>query len=46
MGLDYKHVHTQPPTPDLIDRVVQQFRAAGLQGTLSSPATKIGTKRS
>jgi pyruvate formate lyase activating enzyme len=29
MGLDYKHLHTQPPTPDLTKRVIEQFRAAG-----------------
>lgn len=29
MGLEYKHVDTLPPTPDLIHRVLQQFRAAG-----------------
>jgi len=29
MNLEYKHAHTPSPTPDLIDRVVQQFRAAG-----------------
>lgn len=29
MGLDYKHVDTPQPTPDLINRVLEQFRAAG-----------------
>jgi pyruvate formate lyase activating enzyme len=29
MGLDYKHHDTTPPTPDLIKRVLEQFRAAG-----------------
>ena len=29
MGLPYEHEHTPPPTPELIDRVVGQFRAAG-----------------
>lgn len=29
MGLDYKHVDTPTPTPDLINRVTEQFRAAG-----------------
>ena len=29
MKLDYKHVHTPTPTPDLISRVIEQFRAAG-----------------
>jgi pyruvate formate lyase activating enzyme len=29
MGLEYKHVDTQPPTRELIDRVLEQFRAAG-----------------
>jgi pyruvate formate lyase activating enzyme len=29
MGLDYKHLHTQPPTSDLTKRVIEQFRAAG-----------------
>ena len=27
--LDYKHVNTPTPTPDLVNRVVEQFRAAG-----------------
>jgi len=29
MGLEYKFVHTQPPGPDLVNRVIGQFRAAG-----------------
>jgi pyruvate formate lyase activating enzyme len=29
MGLDYKHVDTAPPTPALVNRVLEQFRAAG-----------------
>ncbi len=29
MRLDYKHVDTQPPTPELMQRVIEQFRAAG-----------------
>jgi pyruvate formate lyase activating enzyme len=29
MGLDYKHATTQPPAPDLIKRVLDQFRTAG-----------------
>ncbi len=29
MKLDYKHVDTPTPTPDLINRVLEQFRAAG-----------------
>jgi pyruvate formate lyase activating enzyme len=29
MGLDYKHANTPAPTPDLIARVIGQFRAAG-----------------
>jgi pyruvate formate lyase activating enzyme len=29
MGLDYKHINTPTATPDLIDRVLGQFRAAG-----------------
>jgi pyruvate formate lyase activating enzyme len=29
MGLDYRHADTQSPTPDLIERVLEQFRAAG-----------------
>ena len=29
MNLEYKHADTQPPTPDLINRVIGQFRAAG-----------------
>jgi len=26
MNLEYKLVHTTPPTPDLVDRVLEQFR--------------------
>jgi pyruvate formate lyase activating enzyme len=29
MGLEYEHVDTQPPTRELINRVLDQFRAAG-----------------
>jgi pyruvate formate lyase activating enzyme len=29
MNLEYKHIDTQPPSPDLINRVLEQFRAAG-----------------
>jgi pyruvate formate lyase activating enzyme len=29
MGLDYKHADTAPPSPELISRVVGQFRDAG-----------------
>lgn len=29
MGLEYKHLNTQPPSPDLIKRVHEQFRSAG-----------------
>jgi pyruvate formate lyase activating enzyme len=29
MNLEYKHLNTPPPTPDLVNRVIQQFRAAG-----------------
>jgi pyruvate formate lyase activating enzyme len=29
MGLEYKHADTPTPTPDLIERVIEQFRAAG-----------------
>ena len=29
MGLDYRHANTEPPTPDLIARVLGQFEAAG-----------------
>jgi pyruvate formate lyase activating enzyme len=29
MNLEYKHANTQTPTPDLIERVIAQFRAAG-----------------
>jgi pyruvate formate lyase activating enzyme len=29
MGLDYRHAETEPPTPDLIQRVIGQFRNAG-----------------
>jgi pyruvate formate lyase activating enzyme len=29
MGLEYKHANTPTPTPNLIERVIEQFRAAG-----------------
>ena len=29
MNLEYKLVHSTPPTPDLVDRVLEQFRVAG-----------------
>jgi pyruvate formate lyase activating enzyme len=29
MGLEYKHLDTQPPTRELINRVLEQFRTAG-----------------
>jgi len=29
MGLEYKHLDTQRPSPELINRVLEQFRAAG-----------------
>jgi pyruvate formate lyase activating enzyme len=29
MNLEYKHANIQTPTPDLIERVIEQFRAAG-----------------
>jgi pyruvate formate lyase activating enzyme len=29
MKLDYKHLDTPTPTPDLVNRVIEQFRAAG-----------------
>src|SRR5262245_57235717 len=29
MGLEYKHADTPPPTRDLTNRVIEQFRAAG-----------------
>jgi pyruvate formate lyase activating enzyme len=29
MNLEYKHAETAPPSPELIDRVLSQFRAAG-----------------
>jgi pyruvate formate lyase activating enzyme len=29
MGLDYKHVNTPTPTPELVNRVIEQFRTAG-----------------
>src|SRR4029453_4056574 len=29
MNLEYPHVDTQPPSPELIKRVLEQFRAAG-----------------
>jgi pyruvate formate lyase activating enzyme len=29
MGLDYKHFDTPRPTPELVNRVIEQFRAAG-----------------
>jgi pyruvate formate lyase activating enzyme len=29
MNLEYKHANTPPPTPELVKRVIEQFRAAG-----------------
>ena len=29
MNLEYKHANTEPPTPELTKRVIEQFRAAG-----------------
>ena len=29
MNLDYKHANTPSPTPELVNRVIEQFRAAG-----------------
>ena len=29
MGLEYQHANTEPPTPDLIQRVIGQFKDAG-----------------
>jgi pyruvate formate lyase activating enzyme len=29
MNLDYKHLKTAPPSPDVVRRVLEQFRAAG-----------------
>lgn len=29
MNLDYKHANTPPPAPELVNRVIEQFRAAG-----------------
>jgi pyruvate formate lyase activating enzyme len=29
MKLEYKHLNTSPPTPELVNRVIEQFRAAG-----------------
>jgi pyruvate formate lyase activating enzyme len=29
MNLEYKHANTPSPTPDLVNRVIEQFRAAG-----------------
>jgi pyruvate formate lyase activating enzyme len=29
MGLEYKHANTPTPTPNLIERVIEQFHAAG-----------------
>jgi pyruvate formate lyase activating enzyme len=29
MGLDYKHTDTQPPSRELVSRVIGQFQAAG-----------------
>jgi pyruvate formate lyase activating enzyme len=29
MGLEYKHADTAPPSPELVSRVVGQFRDAG-----------------
>jgi len=31
MGLEYKLENTQPPSRDLVNRVIEQFRAAGCQ---------------
>jgi pyruvate formate lyase activating enzyme len=31
MGLDYKHEDTQPASRELVNRVIEQFRAAGCQ---------------
>jgi pyruvate formate lyase activating enzyme len=31
MGLEYKLANTQPPSRDLVNRVIEQFRAAGCQ---------------
>jgi pyruvate formate lyase activating enzyme len=31
MGLEYKHLDTPPPSRDLVNRVIGQFRAAGCQ---------------
>ena len=31
MGLEYKHLDTPPPSRDLVNRVIEQFRAAGCQ---------------
>src|ERR1700749_3768290 len=32
IGLEYKLENTQPPSPDLVNRVIEQFRAAGGPG--------------
>jgi len=29
MNLEYKLANTPPPTPDLVERVLEQLRAAG-----------------
>jgi pyruvate formate lyase activating enzyme len=29
MGIEYRHLNTPSPTPDLIERVLEQFREAG-----------------
>jgi len=29
MNLEYKHINTPAPTPELVSRVIEQFRAAG-----------------
>jgi pyruvate formate lyase activating enzyme len=31
IGLDYKHLDTPVPSRDLVNRVIEQFRAAGCQ---------------
>jgi pyruvate formate lyase activating enzyme len=31
LGLEYKHANTEPPTRDLVNRVIGQFRDAGCQ---------------
>ena len=37
LGLEYEQPSTPPPSPELINRVLEQFRAAGCQRALIAP---------